>query len=178
VFSDDATVMGVFGSGYVRHQYSEWLLTTVADLLDDDLAISSAGLLRGGAVAWVEVSVPETIRTPEGVAFRPTLLSTTSFDGSMATTYKPWPDRVVLPVACTLGLEDGAERMRRWKQLGERATPTARRTGRELEVRFHPGPGVRAVRVTAPRRQTRGYRVDRARFRQRLIRRACRSRIS
>ncbi len=33
--------------------------------------------------------------------------------------------------------------MRRWKQLGERATPTARRTGRELEVRFHPGPGVR-----------------------------------
>jgi hypothetical protein len=53
------------------------------------------------------------------------------------------PDRVDLPVACTLGLEDGAERMRRWKQLGERATPTARRTGRELEVRFHPGPGVR-----------------------------------
>jgi hypothetical protein len=60
VFSDDDTVMGVFGSGYVRHQHSEWLLTTVADLLDDDLAISSAGLLRGGAVAWVEVSIPET----------------------------------------------------------------------------------------------------------------------
>ncbi len=32
--------------------------------------------------------------------------------------------------------------MRRWKQLGERATPTARRTGGELEVRFQPGPGV------------------------------------
>jgi len=52
------------------------------------------------------------------------------------------PDRVDPPVACTLGLEDGAERMRRWKQLGERATPTARRIGRELEVRFQPGPGV------------------------------------
>jgi len=52
------------------------------------------------------------------------------------------PDRVDLPVACTLGLEDGAERMRRWKQLGERATPTGRRSGRELEVRFQPGPGV------------------------------------
>ncbi|MDQ2751130.1 MAG: hypothetical protein ABI775_11235 [Pseudonocardiales bacterium] len=51
-------------------------------------------------------------------------------------------ERVDLPVACTLGLEDGPERMRRWKQLGERATPTARRTGRELEVRFQPGPGV------------------------------------
>jgi hypothetical protein len=27
----------------------------VADILDDDLSIGSAGLLRGGAVAWVEV---------------------------------------------------------------------------------------------------------------------------
>lgn len=86
--SDDDTVMGVFGPGYVRHQYQDWLLTTVADLLDDDLAISSAGLLRGGAVAWVEVSMPDTITTPEGVAFRPNLLATTSFDGSIATTYK------------------------------------------------------------------------------------------
>jgi hypothetical protein len=33
--------------------------------------------------------------------------------------------------------------MRRWKQLGERATPIARRTGGELEVRFQPGPGIR-----------------------------------
>jgi hypothetical protein len=68
--------MGVFGPGYVRHQYREWLLRTVADLLDDDPAISSAGLLRGGAVAWVEVSMPDTITTPEGVAFRPNLLAT------------------------------------------------------------------------------------------------------
>jgi len=86
--SDNDTLMGIFGSGYTRHQYREWLLTTVADLLDDDLAISSAGLLRGGAIAWVEVSMPDTITTPEGVAFRPSLLATTSFDGSIATTYK------------------------------------------------------------------------------------------
>ncbi len=32
--------------------------------------------------------------------------------------------------------------MRRWKQLLENATPTARRTGRELEVRFKPGQDV------------------------------------
>ena len=88
--SDDSTgaVLGLFGPGYVAHQYEAWLLSTVADLIDDDLAISSAGLLRGGAVAWVEVSMPETLTTPEGVAFRPNLLSTTSFDGSIATTYK------------------------------------------------------------------------------------------
>jgi len=92
--SDDHTVMGIFGPGYTRHQYREWLLTT--DLLDDDLAISSAGLLRGGAIAWVEVSMPDTITTPEGVAFRPNLLATTSFDGSIATTYK----RTVTDTVC------------------------------------------------------------------------------
>ena len=32
--------------------------------------------------------------------------------------------------------------MRRWSQLTRRATPVARRMGRELEVRFHAGPGV------------------------------------
>jgi len=94
--SDNNTLMGIFGPGYTRHQYNEWLLTTVADLLDDDLAISSAGLLRGGAIAWVEVSMPDTITTPEGVAFRPNLLATTSFDGSIATTYK----RTVTDTVC------------------------------------------------------------------------------
>jgi len=94
--SDDDTVLGIFGPGYVRHQYTEWLLTAVADLLDDDLAISSAALLRGGAIAWVEVSMPDTITTPEGVAFRPNLLATTSFDGSIATTYK----RTVTDTVC------------------------------------------------------------------------------
>ena len=96
--SDDTAgaVMGIFGPGYSCHQYDEWLLTTVANLLDDDLAISSAGLLRRGAIAWVEVSVPETITTPEGVAFRPNLLATTSFDGSIATTYK----RTVTATVC------------------------------------------------------------------------------
>lgn len=86
--SDDGTVMGIFTNGYAMHQYDKWLVTTVANILDDDLSISSAGLLRAGAVAWVEVSVPESITTPEGVEFRPNLLATTSFDGSIATTFK------------------------------------------------------------------------------------------
>lgn len=85
---DNHDVMGIFAQGYLMHQYEEWLLTTVANLLDDDLGVSSAGLLKGGAIAWVEVSVPESIGTPEGVEFRPNLLATTSFDGSIATTFK------------------------------------------------------------------------------------------
>ena len=94
--SDTDAVMGLFGNGYEMHQYDEWLLTTVGNILDDQLSISSAGLLRGGAVAWVEVSVPESITTPEGVTFRPNLLATTSFDGSIATTFK----RTVTDTVC------------------------------------------------------------------------------
>lgn len=38
----------------------------------------------------------ETVTTPEGVAFRPHLLATTSFDGSLSTTFK----RAVQNVVC------------------------------------------------------------------------------
>lgn len=86
--SDDYSDLGMFKEGYRPHQYREWLLHTVATILDSDLGISSAGLLRNRAVAWVEVSVPQSITTPEGVEFRPNLLATTSFDGSIATTFK------------------------------------------------------------------------------------------
>jgi phage/plasmid-like protein (TIGR03299 family) len=94
--SDNDHRLGVFTDSYQRHQYDTWLLDTVANLLDDGLSISSAGLLRDGAIAWVEISVPESIRTPEGVVFRPNCLATTSFDGSIATTFK----RTVTDVVC------------------------------------------------------------------------------
>ena len=94
--SDTNAVLGIFSTGYVMHQYATWLLSTVANILDDDLVISSAGLLRGGAIAWVEVSVPETITTPVGFDFRPNLLATTSFDGSISTTFK----RTVTATVC------------------------------------------------------------------------------
>lgn len=85
---DPGAILGVFKSGYKAHPYDEWLLENVAHILDDDLGIFSAGLLRNAAQAWVQVSVPEWITTPEGVMFKPNLLSVTSLDGSLATTYK------------------------------------------------------------------------------------------
>lgn len=84
---DTGAILGVFKDGYTIHQYDEWLLGAIASMLDDELQIGSAGLLKGGGVAWVQVEVPETITTPEGVAFRPHLYGTTSCDGSLATTY-------------------------------------------------------------------------------------------
>jgi hypothetical protein len=66
--SDDTegSVMGIFAPGYVMHQYKEWLLTQVANILDDTLGISSAGLLKGGAIAWVEVWISGDDRDPGG----------------------------------------------------------------------------------------------------------------
>ena len=96
VRSDTWQVLGAFKEGYLPHQPKQWLLDNVATILDDELAIGSAGLLKGGAQAWVSVEVPETIKTPEGVEFRPNLIACTSFDGSLATTYK----RIVTNVVC------------------------------------------------------------------------------
>lgn len=88
--ADTGEVFGYFADGYEIHQYREWLVTNIANILDSDraLGIGSAGLLKGGAQAWVQVEVPDNVRTPEGVEFRPHLTACTSLDGSLATTYK------------------------------------------------------------------------------------------
>src|SRR5215203_1784533 len=54
--SNRDVVMGLFKDGYKIHQYDAWLLDNIATILDDDLSISSAGLLRDGALAWVEAA--------------------------------------------------------------------------------------------------------------------------
>lgn len=83
---DTQSILGVFKSGYQIHDYDEWLIHNVESILDADLAIGSAGLLRGGAVAWVQIEMEDTIDV-EGVKYRPFLTATTSLDGSIATTY-------------------------------------------------------------------------------------------
>ncbi len=85
--SDTGDTLGIFKEGYTGHSYREWLIDNVATILGDDLGISSAGLLKNGGQAWVEVSIPESITTPVGFEFRPNLLAYTSFDGSLATGY-------------------------------------------------------------------------------------------
>src|SRR4051812_43817229 len=88
-------LLGVFTNKYALHQYREWLLKKVVSLLDDGLAVGSAGLLQSGGQAWVSVEVPENIETPEGVEFRPNLIAATSFNGSISSTYAR---TIMLPV--------------------------------------------------------------------------------
>jgi phage/plasmid-like protein (TIGR03299 family) len=88
-------VLGMFKSGYQIHSYREWLLTNVANLVDEEVHISSAGLLKNRAVAWVEISLSE-VHSVAGFDFRPHLLASTSVDGSLATQY----GRKVQAVVC------------------------------------------------------------------------------
>lgn len=109
---DTQTVLGVFKQGYEIHQYDEWLLESVAHLLDDDLAIGSAGLLKLGGVAWVSVEVPDTIVTPEGVKFRPNLLAATSLDGTLSTTYSRCVTNVVCDNTMSAALGEKGQRIK------------------------------------------------------------------
>lgn len=47
-----------------------------------------------------------------------------------------------LPLACTLGPEDGRSRLLRWQRLHEVAAPVAHLDGGQLEVLYEPAPGV------------------------------------
>ncbi len=84
--SDSGEVLGIFKKGYRIHQFKQWLVQNEATLLDADLQVGSAGLLRNGAQAWVQIEMEETLNV-RGVEFRPFLTAATSHDGSIATTY-------------------------------------------------------------------------------------------
>lgn len=85
---DPGGILGVFRPGYQVHSYDEWLIRNVMDIVDgDDLAIGSAGLLRHGGLAWVEISIADTLEV-NGVSFRPNLLAATSANGTLSSTYQ------------------------------------------------------------------------------------------
>ena len=101
-------VFGIFKKGYQVHSYEEWLLNKVVTILDADLAVGSAGLLKGGAQAWVQVEMEDTLSV-EGVEYRPFLTAATSLDGSLATTYVSGAQVVVCDntLSAALGNYDG-----------------------------------------------------------------------
>lgn len=106
---DPGAILGLFKSGYQIHQFDEWLIDSVSALLDDDLQIGSAGLLKAGAVAWVSIEMPDSIVTPSGVEFRPNLLACTSHDGSLATTFQRVVTNVVCDNTMSAALREGSD---------------------------------------------------------------------
>ncbi|QDK02073.1 hypothetical protein SEA_GIBBLES_116 [Gordonia phage Gibbles] len=88
VRSDNYRTIGLHSDSYAVHDYRDWLIGLASNVIGETLQPSSAGLLKGGAVAWVEFSIPETIHDAKtGMAFRSNYLATTALDGSCATTH-------------------------------------------------------------------------------------------
>lgn len=95
VRDDTEDVLGIHGDGYKGHQYAEWLVKNVLTMVGGDMDVANAGLLKNGAVAWVQIERPDNVDGSHGVVVRPFILATTSFDGSIATTIKDgWTDTV------------------------------------------------------------------------------------
>lgn len=85
---DLGITFGVFTDSYGVHQYGDWLLKNLGNIIDDDLAIGSAGLLKDGGIAWVSLEMPENIKVVDGFELRPHLMATTSHNGMIPTIYK------------------------------------------------------------------------------------------
>lgn len=111
VRSDNGDFVGMVSKKYAAHQYVDSLLGGAEKITGSGLGISSAGLLKGGAVGWVSVSLADTVLTPQGVEFLPYLMCYGSHDGSLPTGYK----RVCTNVVCdntmsmALGESKGAD---------------------------------------------------------------------
>lgn len=108
VADDNGDLLGVFKQGYQGHAYKEWLLNNVSSIIDDELNIGSAGLLKNRAQAWVSIEMPESLKA-EGVEFRPHLIACTSFDGSLSTTYKRAIQFVVCDNTLSAGLGEAGQ---------------------------------------------------------------------
>jgi phage/plasmid-like protein (TIGR03299 family) len=94
------TVMNIASSTFSTDSFAEVLIDNTAYIMDEsagDLCITGAGVLKWGKVGYIEVSVPETFHNKlTGIDYRPNLLGSTSFDGSVATRW----DRTVTNVVC------------------------------------------------------------------------------
>lgn len=99
---------GTFKAGFQIHDYYEWLVTGLGTLLDDDVTIASAGLLKGGALAWVQAELPDTFHGPEGFDFRPYLTGATALDGTLSSTYTTGAQAVVCDNTLTANLSGSA----------------------------------------------------------------------
>lgn len=86
--SDTDHCFKVFSDGYDKHQYEEWLLQRVDDIIGDELQCDSAMLLQSGGVAAVSVSLPESLSTSVDFAIRPRILAYTSLNGRFTSTYQ------------------------------------------------------------------------------------------
>lgn len=112
VRSDTGQVLGVFKQSYHPHDPQEWLIRKLEQMLPGhDLAIGSAGLLRGGAQQWVQVEMEDTLSVCD-LEYRPFLTAMGSMDGSLASTYQDGVQVVVCDNTMEAALGESAQRVK------------------------------------------------------------------
>jgi phage/plasmid-like protein (TIGR03299 family) len=114
VHPDSQEILGIVGKDYKIHGYQQWLVENAKAILDaPELGVGSAGLLKEGAVAWVQIEMDETIEGPGGITHRPFFTSATTLDGQMSTTYQMGTQLVVCDNTLSAALrEGGADRIK------------------------------------------------------------------
>ena len=96
---------------YEIHQYQDVLFEKVQDILDDgELHIGTAGLLRRGAGAFMTVEPSKNLLAQCGLELKPRLLSATSHDSKLATTYKMVATIVVCDNTLAMALAESGPR--------------------------------------------------------------------
>jgi len=89
VRSDNGVFLNTVSKSHGLHQFSDVLIENLLKLIDaseDQLEVAGAGLLKNGAVGWVQVQAPSLLAGHGDVA--PTLTLASSHDGSLATSYR------------------------------------------------------------------------------------------
>lgn len=105
--SDTKQMLAVVGREYALHPYGDWLTGTVNECVGDEAKVSSAGLLKNRAQAWVQIERPETAVGPDGILFSPHVVLSTSLDGSMATQINQNTQMVICDNTLEIGRGQG-----------------------------------------------------------------------
>lgn len=113
VRSDTGAVLGIHSEGYTPHSYRTWLVKNLDRIVGGGAQYANAGLLAHGAQAYVQIEAPDNIDVAGGVTVRPFILATTSFDGSVATTYKKGFTNVVCDNTFGMFMSEAGETYRR-----------------------------------------------------------------
>jgi phage/plasmid-like protein (TIGR03299 family) len=109
---DTETVLGVFRESYQVHSFKDKLLRLTSEALGDGVGIGSAGLLSGGAVAWVQFEFDEN-DSHGGFDFRPFITASTSLDGSLASDWSNGVQAVVCDNTLSASLAENALRFKK-----------------------------------------------------------------
>ena len=91
-------ILSIQGDSYGIHQLKKVFINTTAEIVGglDEIGVMSAGLLKWGRRAWITVSINEDLHSDAAnFDYRPCLTVSTSFDGSLPTS---WTRTLDLPV--------------------------------------------------------------------------------